>query len=81
MDYSPIAYALGAVAVAVPTVWAAARTRTRPRRSELQATYRGSRVVLYASSDVRVFNQVTRALRRAVEDARPPSDDYDLAAA
>ena len=57
------------------------RSRTRPRRSELQATYRGSRVVLYASSNVRVFNQVTRALRRAVEDARPPSDDYDLAAA
>jgi hypothetical protein len=81
MDYSPIAYALGAVAVAVPTLWAAARARTRPRRAELQATYRGSRVVLYASSDVRVFNQVTRALRRAVEDARPPLDDYDLAAA
>jgi uncharacterized membrane protein len=81
LDYSPVAYALGAFAVAIPTVWAAARTRMRPRRWELHATYRGSRVVLYASSDVRVFNQVTRALRRAVEDARPPSDEYDLAAA
>jgi hypothetical protein len=27
--------------------------------------------MLYASSDVRVFNQVARALRRAVEDGRP----------
>jgi hypothetical protein len=38
-------------------------------------------VLLYASSDVRVFNQVVRALRRAVEDARPPVADRDLAAA
>jgi hypothetical protein len=81
LDYSPVAYAFGALAVAIPTIWAAARTRMRSQRWELRATYRGTRVLLYASSDVRVFNQVTRALRRAVEDARPPSDDYDLAAA
>jgi Family of unknown function (DUF6232) len=81
LDYSPVAYVFGALAVAVPTIWAAARSRMRPQRWELRATYRGSRVMLYASSDVRVFNQVTRALRRAVEDARPPSDEYDLAAA
>jgi hypothetical protein len=80
LDYSPAAYALGALAVAIPSAWAAARTRMRPRRWELQATYRGSRVVLYTSSDVRVFNQVTRALRRSVEDARPPADEH-LAAA
>jgi hypothetical protein len=37
--------------------------------------------MLYASSDARVFNQVARALRRAVEDARPPVTDHGLAAA
>jgi hypothetical protein len=75
------AYALGILAVAIPTLFAVVGVQTRPRRWELRATYRGAPVVLYASSDVRVFNQVTRALRRAVEDARPPHRDYDLAAA
>jgi uncharacterized protein DUF6232 len=78
---SPAAYALGALTLAVPSTFAVARTRTRPQRWELRATYRGAQVVLYASSDVRVFNQVARALRRAVEDARPPVDNHDLAAA
>jgi hypothetical protein len=75
------AYALGILTVAIPSLFAVVSMRTRPRRWELRATYRGARVVLYASSDVRVFNQVTRALRRAVEDARPPQGNYDLAAA
>jgi Family of unknown function (DUF6232) len=78
---SPAAYALGALTVAVPSTFAVARMRTRPQRWELRATYRGTRILLYASSDVRVFNQVVRALRRAVEDARPPIDNRDLAAA
>jgi hypothetical protein len=78
---SPAAYALGALTVAVPATFAVARMRTRPQRWELHATYREARVLLYASSDVRVFNQVARALRRAVEDARPPVDHRDLATA
>lgn len=78
---SPAAYALGAVAVAMPSAFAVARLRMRPHRWELYATYRGSRVLLYASSDVRVFNQVTRALRRTMEDARPPVGNHDLTAA
>ena len=73
-------YALGALAVAAPA-GVAIGIRMRPRRWEMHATYRGARVVLYASSDGRVFNQVARALRRSVEDARPPSDDHDLVAA
>ena len=73
-------YALGALAVAGPASLAIG-IRIRPQRWELHATYRGARVVLYASSDGRVFNQVVRALRRSVEDARPPSDDHDLVAA
>lgn len=75
----PAVYALVLLAIAIPAVFAAS-WRTRPRRWEMRATYRGRRVVLYASADSRVFNQVTRALRRSVEDARPASTPYDLLA-
>jgi hypothetical protein len=78
---TPAAYFLGFLAVALPAVFAVAVVRNRPRRWELRANYRGHEVILYASSDVTRFNQVTRALRRAVEDARPPSGEFDLAAA
>ena len=76
----PALYAVGALTVAVPAGFAVG-SRLRPQLWELRATYHGTHVVLYASSDARVFNQVARALRRAVEDARPPSDDHDLVAA
>jgi hypothetical protein len=75
---TPSAYAYGFLAVAVPVLLAAAFWRTPPRRWELRATYRGHEVILYASCDTRVFNQVVRALRRAVEDARPIAG-YDMA--
>ena len=78
---TPAAYVLGFLAVAVPGGFTAASMRSRPRRWELRANYRGLEVVLYASSDVRVFNQVARALRRAVEDARPAPGDFHLATA
>jgi len=55
--------------------------RARPRPWVLQAEYRGETVRLYESSEERVFNQVSRALRRALEDARPPSSWDDPAAA
>ncbi|GIE98285.1 DUF6232 family protein [Paractinoplanes rishiriensis] len=42
----------------------------KPRRLELRATYRGRETTLYSSTDERVFNQVSRALRRALEDHR-----------
>ena len=44
----------------------------RPRRWELRAIYRDCPVRLYASTDARVFHQVSRALRRAIENDRPP---------
>jgi hypothetical protein len=78
---TPAAYFLGFLTVALPTVFGIAAVRSRPRRWELRANYHGQEVILYASTDVTKFNQVTRALRRAVEDARPPSGDFDLAAA
>lgn len=51
-----------------------------PRDWELRATYRHAEVLLYASPDSRIFHQVSRALRRSMEDARPASSWYDLAA-
>lgn len=51
----------------------AVQLRRRPRRQELRAQYRGTTVSLYASTDARVFNQVSRALRRAIENLPPPS--------
>jgi hypothetical protein len=78
---SPL-YALALVALGMPTLVAGAvMWRLRPQTWELQATYHGATVVLYRSSDQRVFNQVTRALRRAIEAAHPPATWTDLAVA
>lgn len=76
---TPALIAAVVLAVAIPGVVVAARLRLRPRIWELHAQYRHAEVLLYASPDTRVFNQVTRALRRAMEDQRPGSGD-DLAA-
>jgi hypothetical protein len=55
--------------------------RLRSRTFLLRATYRGTEVTLYASTDERVFNQVSRALRRAIEDSRTISFQVPPAAA
>jgi predicted oxidoreductase (fatty acid repression mutant protein) len=47
---------------------AAFSLRSRPTLLELRATWYGREVVLYTATDERVFNQVSRALRRAIED-------------
>lgn len=68
---SPL-HALGLAALGMPALAAGTvMWRLRPQTWELRATYRGAEVMLYFSSDERVFNQVTRALRRAIEDAHP----------
>jgi len=73
-----------ALAIVVAASGAGAATAVlqqhRPRRLELRATYRSREVVLYSSTDERVFNQVSRALRRAIEDRRPPTWAGDAAA-
>lgn len=77
---SPL-YAIGVLGLAGFGMAAAALVRRgRPKTWLLQAMYRGQSVDLYGSVDARVFNQVSRALRRAIEDARPPSS-WDGAAA
>jgi hypothetical protein len=66
--------------LAVSAFAAAAYCGGRALRWELHATYRHTDVVLFSSSDSRVFHQITRALRRSMEDAAPPASWYDLAA-
>ncbi len=78
---TPAVYVSAPLCAAIAGLCTAAYWRVRPQRWELLATYRGSTVTLYSTSDVRVFNQVARALRRAVEDSRPATDGYDLVAA
>jgi hypothetical protein len=67
--------ALAAVGVACFVVW----WQHRPHRQVLRAEYQGVLVVLYASADMRVFNQVKRALQRAMEN-RPPMSWLGVAA-
>lgn len=72
---TPAVIAAVVLAVATAGVVVAARLRRRPRLWEVHATYRSDDVLIYASADARVFNQVTRALRRAMEDNRPDHRD------
>lgn len=74
-------YSVAALAVLVTAATLATRHQRASRVWHLQATYQGIEVILYSSSDVRVFNQVSRALRRSIEDGRPTSTRYGLAAA
>lgn len=74
----PTLYVVGFLVLAIPGVAASWR---EPRHWELHAQYRDRAVVLYSSADSRVFNQVSRALRRAMEDTRRTSWGYGLAAA
>jgi hypothetical protein len=46
----------------------------------LRATCRERPVSLYVTTDARVFHQVSRALRRAIENDRPPYADDAVAA-
>lgn len=46
---------------------------------EIRARYRSQEVTLYTSGDPRIFNQVTRALRRTIE-RRPNRQTYGLVA-
>ncbi|RZU51675.1 hypothetical protein EV385_3508 [Krasilnikovia cinnamomea] len=75
---TPPAYMLGLLTVAAAGALAVTINRTRSRTWRLEATYRGRDVVLYTQSDPRVFNQVSRGLRRAMEAARPPTAGYGL---
>jgi hypothetical protein len=73
--------ALAFLAVLAGVAALAVRPRRTVREWQVRATYFGTHVTVYASTDQRVFNQVTRALRRAREDTRPIVARPGLAAA
>lgn len=73
--------AIGFLAVLAGAAAVAVRPRRTVREWQVRATYFGAPVTVYASTDQRVFNQVTRALRRARENGRPIVEEPGLAAA
>ncbi|HEX8346214.1 MAG TPA: DUF6232 family protein [Actinoplanes sp.] len=77
----PVTHVVALLGLAMSAVAAGAYWGARSHAWELRATYRHADVLLYSSSDSRVFNQISRALQRSMEDAGPPSAWYDLAAA
>ena len=69
---------LGAAGAAVTL---APLTRRSMLRWEVRAVYQGRDVIVYTCPEARTFNQVTRALRRAVEQSGPRHHDVTVAAA
>lgn len=78
---SPAGYVIGAAAVVAPVMFGFLSRRLRPRRFQLRATCRGTDILLYSTFDERVFNQVSRALLRSMEDSGSPAAGLGLAAA
>jgi hypothetical protein len=76
---------IGAAAVALSVMAATVAVSTRKFRDtrsyRVVATVRGVRTVIFEARDLTVFNQVTRALRRAVEDGRRNDEHIRLVAA
>ena len=65
-----VGYAAAALAVVIAMIVVTSGRRRAARTWRLQATYRGLSVTLYSSADLQRFNQVARALRRAIEVSR-----------
>jgi hypothetical protein len=76
-----IGMAVGFVAMIAAAVAVTTRQHRAAQAWQVHAAYRGADTVVYASVDERVFNQVTRALRRSIEDDRAEPSTYGLAAA
>lgn len=73
-------YGMAGVAVVIALVMVSARRRN-DRWWHVRATYRGAEITLYSSADQQMFNQVARALMRAIEDSRPTREVPRLATA
>jgi hypothetical protein len=59
------------LAAAMIAVTLASLRRRSVHQWELRAAYRAREVTIYTTLEIRTFNQVTRALRRAVEGRAP----------
>jgi len=76
-----VGLALGFVALIAAVVAISTRQHRTEQSWQVHAGYRGVDTIIYRSPDARVFNQVTRALQRSLEDDRPERSTYGLAAA
>jgi hypothetical protein len=78
-------HTMGGRLVLAAAAAAAVILATLGRRSvhqwELRAAYQSREVVLYTTLEIRTFNQVTRALRRAIEGDRRTRGHQRMAAA
>jgi uncharacterized protein DUF6232 len=72
---------LAILAVSATVVAVCSRQLSSAKTYGVVATLRGVRTTVYESRDIRVFNQVTRALRRSVENGRRDHDEHRLATA
>lgn len=76
-----VGYTAAAAAIVISLMIMSLTGRRTARNWHLVAAYHGATVTIYSSPDVRVFNQVTRALRRSTENTHPIKGREDLAAA
>jgi hypothetical protein len=76
-----VGYTAAAAAVVITLTVLSLSGRRTARMWHLLASYHGGMVTIYSSSDERVFNQVTRALRRSTENLGRSRSREDLAAA
>jgi hypothetical protein len=65
--HSPQAWMAAVLLIAAPGLFGGACWRLNPPEWQLVASYHGYDVQLYTSSDTRTFNQVKRAVMRALE--------------
>ncbi|MFG1605519.1 DUF6232 family protein [Actinoplanes sp. NPDC049265] len=72
---------LAILAVSAMLVAVRSRQILGAKNYRVVANLSGARATIYESRDVRVFHQVTRALRRSVENGRRDHSDYRLAPA
>ncbi|RSM68446.1 hypothetical protein DMB66_13210 [Actinoplanes sp. ATCC 53533] len=68
---SAVGYTATAAAILFTLMIMSVTGRRTTRLWHLLATYRGGTVTIYSAPDLRVFNQVARALRRSLENTHP----------
>jgi hypothetical protein len=76
-----VGYTATAAAIVISLMIMSLAGRGTTRLWHLVGSYHGQTVTIYSSPDVRVFNQVTRALRRSTENLQRTKAREDLAAA
>jgi hypothetical protein len=65
---TPVAWLVGAIALAVPCLVGVVCAQRWPAQHQLLARYQGCQVIVFSTRDSLEFGQVTRAIRRALEE-------------